>query len=248
MATGMIAPTVPEANACLAGIARLVAGIVNRVHLTPEEGPHSYRLLPQVSASDLWRTLPRLARQLARSIDAGHIADPGVCSDRLRAIATMIERGASVADIRYVIGDATAPIRGVAPAIIAHVCNDAGGWGAGFVLAISRKWPEPEAAYRSLATYELGSVDFVSVSQGIEVANMIAQRGFGIHDGEIPLSYEALAECLTLVARRAADIGAVVHMPRIGCGLAGGKWDQVEPIIARKLSAFGVPAVVYDLA
>ena len=32
--------------------------------------------------------------------------------------------------------------------IIAHVCNDSGGWGRGFVLALSKKWPEPESKYR----------------------------------------------------------------------------------------------------
>ncbi len=33
--------------------------------------------------------------------------------------------------------------------MVAHVCNDIGGWGKGFVLAVSRRWPEPEAAYRA---------------------------------------------------------------------------------------------------
>jgi O-acetyl-ADP-ribose deacetylase (regulator of RNase III) len=50
--------------------------------------------------------------------------------------------------VTYVIGDATAP-GGPGPGVIAHVCNDSGGWGKGFVLAVSRRWPEPEAAYRS---------------------------------------------------------------------------------------------------
>jgi O-acetyl-ADP-ribose deacetylase (regulator of RNase III) len=52
--------------------------------------------------------------------------------------------------ITYLIGDATAP-GGRGPGVIAHVCNDSGGWGKGFVLAVSRRWPEPEAAYRRWA-------------------------------------------------------------------------------------------------
>jgi hypothetical protein len=28
---------------------------------------------------------------------------------------------------------------------------------------------------------------------------------------------------------------ATVHMLRIGCGLAGGRWDAIEPIIERTL-------------
>ncbi|GGV82427.1 hypothetical protein GCM10010294_57570 [Streptomyces griseoloalbus] len=50
--------------------------------------------------------------------------------------------------ITYVRGDATVPsVKGVK--IVAHVRNDLGGWGKGFVLALSRRWPEPEAAYRA---------------------------------------------------------------------------------------------------
>lgn len=40
--------------------------------------------------------------------------------------------------IHYVTGDATEPI-GEGEKIIAHICNDQGGWGAGFVLALSKK-------------------------------------------------------------------------------------------------------------
>lgn len=42
----------------------------------------------------------------------------------------------------YLTGDATAP-GGTGTRIIAHVCNDIGHWGKGFVLAISKRWPEP---------------------------------------------------------------------------------------------------------
>ena len=40
--------------------------------------------------------------------------------------------------INYTTGDATRPA--ARQAIIVHVCNDARAWGAGFVLAISRRW------------------------------------------------------------------------------------------------------------
>ena len=40
--------------------------------------------------------------------------------------------------INYLIDEATAP-DDEAPGVIAHVCNDSGGWGKGFVLAISRR-------------------------------------------------------------------------------------------------------------
>ncbi|MDB5329368.1 MAG: hypothetical protein JWP03_519 [Phycisphaerales bacterium] len=50
--------------------------------------------------------------------------------------------------IHYLVGDATAP-QGDGPRIIAHVCNDLGRWGRGFVLALSKRWHEPEARFRA---------------------------------------------------------------------------------------------------
>ena len=37
-------------------------------------------------------------------------------------------------------------------------------------------------------------------------------------------------------------------MPRIGCGLAGGRWGQVEPIILDELVSLGIEVTVYDFA
>jgi hypothetical protein len=36
-------------------------------------------------------------------------------------------------------------------------------------------------------------------------------------------------------------------MPRIGCGLAGGKWETIEPILIKKLIEKGIKVTVYDL-
>lgn len=50
------------------------------------------------------------------------------------------------------------------------------------------------------------------------------------------------------IAAEAERLGASVHMPRIGCGLAGGKWEVVGKIIEEELVARGIPTTVYDLA
>lgn len=154
--------------------------------------------------------------------------------------------------IHYVRGDATAPRGG--RGIIAHVCNDAGGWGAGFVLAVSRRWPEPERRYRQWFRdgYEvdsgpfcLGQTQFVNCDGfSVWVANMVAQSGFR-EDGRIPLRYDALESCLKKVAIEAEKARMPVHMPRIGCGLAGGTWDKVGPIVESALKR--VDTFVYDL-
>ena len=159
--------------------------------------------------------------------------------------------------ITYVHGNACKHW-GDAPAIIAHVCNDQGGWGRGFVLAISGRWPEPKLQYRSWANEQwpenlpLGEIQMVPVQQAPQrplwVANMIAQAGYVGRGRSIALRYDALEWALKRLADRALDLGAQVHMPRIGCGLAGGTWDQVQPLIQRLLVQAGVSCTVYDLS
>lgn len=148
-------------------------------------------------------------------------------------------------------GDATAP-QGKGVKLIAHVCNDLGGWGKGFVLAVSRRWPEPEAAYRRWHReragndFGLGAVQFVQVGRYLWVANMVGQRGIRTGSKGVPVRYEAMDTALESVAERAVELGASVHMPRIGCGLAGGKWSRTEPLIERRLLSRGIAVTVYD--
>ncbi len=51
---------------------------------------------------------------------------------------------------------------------------------------------------------------------------------------------------LAKVRNHALARKATVHMPRIGCGLAGGKWEEVEPIVEQQLISHGVNVTVYD--
>jgi len=149
--------------------------------------------------------------------------------------------------IQYIVGDATAPV-GDGNKIVAHVCNDIGAWGAGFVLALSRRWPQPKAEYlkaKSLGPLALGTLSLIQVEPSVWVANMIAQRGIHPEDGVPPIRYDALKQCLGTLAVEAQKLQATVHMPRIGCGLAGGKWEAVEALIREAVP--DLKAFVYDL-
>ena len=156
-----------------------------------------------------------------------------------------------MSEIAYVRGDATVPL-GKGTKLIAHVCNDMGGWGKGFVLALSKRWPEPEAAYRRWHReradndFGLGATQFVQADRYVWVANMIGQRGTRTGSKGVPVRYEAIDAALVQVADKAVGLGASVHMPRIGCGLAGGKWSRVEPLIAERLVGRGIAVTVYD--
>lgn len=208
--------------------------------------------------------------------------------------------------IRYVEGSATEPSR-QGNKIVAHVCNDVGRWGRGFVVSVSQKWPKAEASYRQWfkersddwPPAELGSVVFVPVEKEslpatccmnvgepgkakscdakatkwyrhnsdvcsfcddhphvcgtpvteadvgqTWVANMIAQHDVVTLNGTPPIRYDALRNCLSELRGMAVDCRASIHMPRIGCGLAGGEWSRVEQLIEQELHDIDV--TVYD--
>ena len=154
--------------------------------------------------------------------------------------------------LRFLEGDATQP-EGEGPKVIVHVCNDVGGWGRGFVVALSRRWKAPENDYRSWSQgahdepFGLGEVRFVRVADEVWVANLIGQHDIREKDGQPPVRYDAIQAGLGKVAAFAQAEGASVHMPRIGCGLAGGTWSEVEARVRSELVERGVPVTVYDL-
>ncbi|MEP7038098.1 MAG: Appr-1-p processing protein [Acidobacteriota bacterium] len=154
--------------------------------------------------------------------------------------------------IVYLIGDATKP-QAAGNKIIAHVCNDTGAWGKGFVLALSKMSPAPERSFREWYAgrenndFALGAVQFVSVSPNISVANMIGQRGIRTLRNVPPIRYDAIETALKTVGNKARIENSSVHLPRIGCGLAGGDWNKIESLIKQQIGASGVPVFVYDL-
>jgi O-acetyl-ADP-ribose deacetylase (regulator of RNase III) len=153
--------------------------------------------------------------------------------------------------IKYVRGDATEP-RGRGNRIIAHVVNDgAARWGAGFARVLGRKWTFVQkdfvqwtAAHRQ--QFRLGESRLCEIDESLAVFHMICQRGYG--PSEKPrLKYRALELCLADLARIANERSASVHMPRIGCGQAGGKWEIVAELIDELLCRKHVEVTVYDL-
>jgi len=160
----------------------------------------------------------------------------------------MCETPVKGASISYLKGDATKPV-GDGTKIIAHITNDARRWGAGFVIALSHRWPKAEAAYRSGkdADLRLGNVQFVEVEPDVVVANMVAQHGTRTIGNTAPIRYESLRDCLEKVAGKAVELNASVHGPRFGAGLSGGKWGAIERIILDTVVANGIQVTIYDL-
>jgi O-acetyl-ADP-ribose deacetylase (regulator of RNase III) len=164
--------------------------------------------------------------------------------------------------IHYVKGDATEIVPS-GPTLLMHIVNTRGGWGKGFVVAVSKRWPQPEASYRQWFAqkywdgqpFKLGEIQRVLVEPNLYVVNMIAQEGYGrgnlaLHRSDEPnttppIRYEALEACLKKVSQLAQDLGAVVVAPKIGSGLAGGDWVRIEALIERTLAEVAVTIYEY---
>lgn len=164
--------------------------------------------------------------------------------------------------INYLKGDATKPV-GDGNQVIAHVCNDSGFWGKGFVLAISSRWKEPEQKYRAWfkdrnhpsSGFALGAVRFVEVAHPagslfggkLWIANMIGQESIKRTGTTPPIRYGAISIALHKVFEFAKKNDASIHMPKIGAGLAGGDWNIIEKMIDSLITEYEVPVSVYTL-
>jgi hypothetical protein len=125
-------------------------------------------------------------------------------------------------------------------------------WGAGFGRAVRKRWPQVQADFRRWALshqkeFRLGKVHSFDIDDELAVVHMIAQHGFG--PSKTPrIRYEALRCCLDNVAEMAIRTKASIHMPRIGCGEAGGTWSIVRELINETILYKGISVSIYDLA
>jgi O-acetyl-ADP-ribose deacetylase (regulator of RNase III) len=148
--------------------------------------------------------------------------------------------GVIMSTINYIKGDVLSPI-GDGKKIIMHVVNNLGGWGKGFVVSLSKKWQEPENQYRkwyaSKQDFNLGSVQFIEVDPGLYVANMLAQHGYRYNNSNPPvIKMSNLESCLRKVYTFAQENNLSIHAPKIGAGLAGLDWQDVEELIEKTFS------------
>lgn len=156
--------------------------------------------------------------------------------------------------ITHLRGDATRPILQPGKNVILHCVNNIGKWGRGFVVALGRRYPAARREYLSLTQKHphaelLGWIQLVPVGgprHELYVCNLFGQDGIASRSNTEPIHYEALAEGLGLLQRRMMELGGTwtIHMPRMGTGLAGGRWDLIEALITEQIA---VPVYVYTL-
>lgn len=165
--------------------------------------------------------------------------------------------------LKIVEGDATEPqtVHEKEVVVIVHICNNENKWGSGFVLALNKKWKEPEQVYRSFCERHikptltlpiLGKVCYAKIDNHLVIANMIGQDGTISTDNPIPIKYKALVNCMSEVFAYIEMIKAqtsnpvVIHCPKFGSLRAKGNWEFILELIREIWLEQGIDVVVYE--
>jgi len=126
--------------------------------------------------------------------------------------------------------------------IIVHGCNAQGVMGSGVALAVKNKYPGAFRAYQEAyfdRELRLGGIvpylaDGDPTYPKLIIVNAITQEFYGTDRRHV--DYDALRTCFKEVAKLAkTTLLFDIHFPLIGCGLAGGDWSVVAPIIEEEL-------------
>lgn len=134
---------------------------------------------------------------------------------------------------RSMISYTTYDIFLISSGIIFHSCNNRGAMGKGFAKQVRDIFPKTYARYKCecrLHKLALGDVIWSIEGDGIVIANLIGQNGYG-DDGLKRVSYEAIKKGFTETCIVAKETKTNIHMPKIGSGLGGGNWQTIEIII-----------------
>ena len=122
----------------------------------------------------------------------------------------------------------------VSRGVLCHQVNCRGRMGKGLALAIKEKWPRVHHEYQrkhQTTGWRLGDAQMVQVGEGLWVANLAGQDGYGA-DGRLYTDYAALSRALGVAAAFAQKHALPLHVPYgIGCGLAGGDWRRVGALL-----------------
>lgn len=138
-----------------------------------------------------------------------------------------------------------------ASVVIAHIVNDLGKWGSGFVVPLGMRFPKARLDYLNWANpitlptgnevpFRLGQCQLVDVTENQErpviVANMLAQKGIKSPTNISPIRYESLASCLRVLAdfcsfQRTVGLPVEIHSPAFGTERAGGNPLVIKALI-----------------
>lgn len=138
--------------------------------------------------------------------------------------------------------------------ILAHCCNCYGKMGAGVALAIKNKYKDVYASYKCVCRVNspellLGKTQVVKSRLNDEkyIANLFGQMHYG--RGK-QLNINALETSILHLISFCNNLGLKsIAMPyNIGCGLAGGDWDnEVYPLLHKLFNNNNINLTLYKL-
>lgn len=136
--------------------------------------------------------------------------------------------------------------------VIVHQVNCMGKFASGLAAQIREKWPLVYHEYTRICDKEydypvslLGSIQLVGIGKGY-VANCFGQLSYG-RKGQFT-DYKALESALEYVREFASTTNMSIAIPyKIGCGLGGGDWAVVEPMIKRVFADYDGTVTIYKI-
>lgn len=137
--------------------------------------------------------------------------------------------------------------------LICHQCNTLGIMGGGLALQVKRQAPSVFDEYKKLCdehkenTSELmGCVQYCRFNEDSEIANVFGQNDVGY--GERMTDYDALKKAFADIREYAKShkISTIAIPKYFGCGLAGGDWGVVLPIIRDSLYSLDGTLMIVD--
>jgi O-acetyl-ADP-ribose deacetylase (regulator of RNase III) len=160
--------------------------------------------------------------------------------------------------LTYLDGDATDPVKEPGLNFIVHGCNDLGKWGRGFVLALEKRYPEAKQKYLEWYAkktddfpFDHGEIQVVPVTgQDIAIVNMITQEGITGFYNPAPAKLWMINKGFSMLrcvcdVLNSQGVQCTLHMPKIGSGLGGLDWSDVEKTILRVFKDRDITIKVY---
>lgn len=142
--------------------------------------------------------------------------------------------------IKYVQGD----LFQASEDILAHGCNCRNGFGSGVAAGMAKKYPKAKAYFHDKFEedgWKLGDVQFVQLVDKDHkwVANCATQYAY-LPRGIKHADYDAIRTAMTKVKEFAKSKNMSIAIPKIGAGLAGGDWADIEKILQEVFSDYDV--------
>ena len=146
--------------------------------------------------------------------------------------------------MKYIQGDILSNLPNNKPVLILHGCNCFHTMGAGIAKYLSSRYPQILEADKKFGpkgdNLKLGWCCYVMLNEHLYIANCYTQYHYGKRFGP-PVNYSAIESCL-LRAGKVVPKSYEIRSPKIGCGLAGGDWNVVEPLFEKYLPN----AIIYE--